>query len=157
MPHRPHALERRESLRERDSPLVRHVNAIRVLRIKRKAVVREQNIVAVAFHHFFGKVMFVTHDGVQVQAVLEQPKRHVVAMLRINDIVARRNTLAEFRKHLTEEFRIRLDDGEFHLGALTQEFANHGHATSRMPKPPIQRSYKNLHFSASSQASAQSP
>ena len=78
-------------------------------------------------------------------------------MLWINYIVARCETLPEFRENLTEKVCIRLYNGKFNLGARPHEFANNRHATSCMPETPIQRSYKDFQFSASSQAWAQSP
>ena len=152
MPHHANAFKRSKSPRERNPALVRHVNAKRLLGIKCESVVREQHIVAVAFHHFFGKVVFVTHHGIQVHAVLEQPKRHIVTVLRVDNVVARSQALPQFREDFTEKIGVRLDYRQFHLGTRPQEFADNRHATSRMPKSPIKRRYKDFHFSASSQA-----
>ena len=102
--------------------------------------------------HFFGKMMLVAHHRIQMHAVLEQPKRHIVAMLRVDNVVARSQALTQIREYLTEKVCVRLDYSKFHLGTRPQEFADNRHATSRMPKSPIQRSYKDFHFSASSQA-----
>ena len=70
MPHHANAFKCSKRPRERNAPLVRHVNVICFLGIKRKTVVRKQHIVAVTFHHLFGKVVLVAHHGIQVYAVL---------------------------------------------------------------------------------------
>ena len=157
MPQNSNAFKCSKHPRESNSPLVRHVNVKSFFGIKCKAVVRKQHIVTVTGDHFFGKMMFITHHGIQMHAVFEQPPGHVVAVFWINYIVARGNSLAEIREQLAIETRIRFHDSEFHFGTRPQELADNGHATRCMSQPPIQWSYKDFHFSASNQASAQSP
>ena len=152
MPKNAHAFECRKRFREGNPALVRHVNVVRILGIKSKAVVRKQHIVTVALHHFFGKMAFITHYGIEVHAVLEQPKRHVVAMFRINYVVARCNALPQIREQFAEKIRIGVNYSNFHIGATPQKLPDDGHTTCRVPKSPIKRSYKNFQFSASSQA-----
>ena len=78
-------------------------------------------------------------------------------MLRVNNIVRGRQSLTQIREELSQQSGIRAHYRQFHLGTLIQEFTNYGYATGRMPKPPIQRCYKDFQREASSQALAQSP
>ena len=112
--------------------------------IESETIIGHQHIVMVAFHHFFSKTVLVIHHLSQMDAVLCQPQPHVIAMLRVNDIVGRRQTLAKFLEKASQQGGVRTHHCKFHLSTLFQEFTNHRHATGRMPQSPIQRCYKDF-------------
>ena len=108
-------------------------------------------------HHFFGIVMFVFNNLIQMSAILQKPKAHVEAVLRVHNPVRRRHMGFQFRKNLAVQRRIGWRNSQFYLGALPQELLDDWDTTSRMTQAPVQRRHQNFHYQAPSQRFAQSP
>ena len=153
----PDPFELREKCRKGNTALVRHVNGKRLRRIKTEAVVRKQDVEPVAANHFFGIVVFVFNDPVQVDAVFQEPKPHVESVLRVNNAIRRSHMFFQFQKNLVVQRRIRSRNGKLHLGALPQKFLDDGDTTGRMTQSPVQWRHQDFHYLASSHALAQSP